>query len=505
MLQWLTRIFRCAAKWIITMYILFNQQPSIAQTPNKFNEVRHLKTETGLEFGLWGGNGEVSPAPILFILSNTIDGTIGSEYFRQCGTKLAKQYGWLCVSLDLPYHGKFQNKNLPKELDGWANAVQRGENFVLENNLRMQEILNFLIRKKYGDPKNIAVCGTSRGGYLALQFAAFEKRVKSAAVFSPVTDLFALQEFKDIKKISSLSPFFLDNQVNELSKKRIWMVIGNNDQRVGTDQAIQLARKISSKVSTEQGKDKGEIELNVMFELKGHTTPEGAKNRAFEWLLNDFRALLPDGKIYYPMLGPEPDIYEPMVESFRFQPHSKKDIILLGNSITFWGDWQQLTGLSYIKNRGIPGDNTFGVIKRLDEVIDRKPKKIFILIGINDLSANIPDSIILKNYKIIIDKINVGSPSTKIYFQTILPINDIHNKKSNIFTKHENIRKINTSLKQLAFNSKKMVVIDLYGLFADDSGYLKKEYTWDGIHLNMNGYNKWATILKNGKYLKLEK
>ncbi|HTN06170.1 GDSL-type esterase/lipase family protein [Agriterribacter sp.] len=483
--------------------ILFVHHCSLlAQVQNEFNgQVRHLKTESGLEFGLWGGNGGSSQVPILFILANTIDETLGSEYFRQCGTRLAKQYGWLCVSLDLPYHGRFQSEGFPKELKGWANAVQRREDFVSDNNLRMREILEFLIQRGYADPKRVAVCGTSRGGYLALQFAAFEERVKSVAVFAPVTDLFVLHEFSDFKKDVSPDSYSLANRIVELSKKNVWIAIGNQDQRVGTDQAVRLAREIS-KLSTEHIKGRGEIELNVMFEPGGHTTPRGAINRAVEWIHSRYTTLLTAPKWDSTS---RPDIFKSRVELFRSLPHSKKDIVFLGNSITFWGEWNQLTGLSRIKNRGIPGDITFGVLERLDEVIDGKPQKVFILIGINDLAANIPDSIILLNYKRIIHRIQTGSPSTKIYFQTILPTNDILNKGYSIYTKDENIRKINDALKQISFDSNRIEVIDLYELFADESGKLKKEYTWDGVHLNKNGYDQWVRLLRDGKYLKRRK
>ncbi len=105
-----------------------------------------------------------------------------------------------------------------------------------------------------------------------------------------------------------------------------------------------------------------------------------------------------------------PDIHKPQVELFKSMPHSRKDIIFLGNSLTFWADWSELLGSSRYKNRGIPGDITFGVLERLDDVIKGRPNKVFILIGINDLARNIPDSIILSNYQKIINKAKYGYP-----------------------------------------------------------------------------------------------
>jgi len=196
-----------------------------------------------------------------------------------------------------------------------------------------------------------------------------------------------------------------------------------------------------------------------------------------------------------------PAIYGARVGQFRSFEHSKKDIVFLGNSITFWGDWSELLGVKHIKNRGIPGDNTFGVLERLNEVINGKPAKIFILIGINDLAANIPDSIILQNYKRIIHRIQSGTPSSKIYFQTILPTNDSFNTMKNHCNKETHINHLNESLKEMP-DKEDIVVIDLFSNFTDEYGKLKKEYSWDGVHLTIAGYTQWVNVLKSGNYLK---
>ena len=74
------------------------------------------------------------------------------------------------------------------------------------------------------------------------------------------------------------------------------------------------------------------------------------------------------------------------------------DIIFLGNSITDGAEWNELFGDSHIKNRGISGDFTAGVISGLDEVTNREPVKVFPLIGANDLSRNISPDRVVKIY-----------------------------------------------------------------------------------------------------------
>ena len=195
-----------------------------------------------------------------------------------------------------------------------------------------------------------------------------------------------------------------------------------------------------------------------------------------------------------------PDIYPSRVDLFNSFRHSKKDIVFLGNSITFWGEWSELLGSPHIKNRGIPGDITFGVLERLDEVINGQPAKVFILIGINDIARNIPDSVTIRNYKRMVERIKTGSPRTKIFFQTLLPTNSAPNKLTAYYHKELQVKKINAAIRDLT-KEEHIGLIDLYASFADAEGNLPRQYTFDGVHLTKPGYDVWVDVLKKGKYL----
>jgi lysophospholipase L1-like esterase len=190
-----------------------------------------------------------------------------------------------------------------------------------------------------------------------------------------------------------------------------------------------------------------------------------------------------------------PALYDFKVQLYQSYPQSKNEVIFLGNSITERVDWNELLGICNVQNRGISGDITFGVLQRLSEVIDEHPKKVFILIGINDVSRNIPDSIILKNYRRIIERIKAGSPDTKIYFQTLLPVNNEFTQFKSHYNKDEHILWLNEQIKKLG-REEKITVIDLYPHFLDNQNKLDKKYTLDGLHPNAEGYKVWAAILK---------
>jgi len=247
------------------------------------DSIKHFITPNGINYGIWGNYTTSDKIPLLFVLSGTIEESLGSPYFRQCGDQLGQEYGWMCVSIDLPYHGKYKQEGVPSELAGWAYGFDNGINFVHDNNIRLQSVLNELIARYHIDLNRIAVCGTSRGGYLAMHFAAFEPRINAALVFAPVVNLFCLKEFSIIDRSSKVIDSDLYKKIPDLLLKNLFIVIGADDKRVGSDEVIQFAHEIVKKRLT--GGMLGNFELNVMNEPKGHTTPKGGLDRAVKWIL----------------------------------------------------------------------------------------------------------------------------------------------------------------------------------------------------------------------------
>lgn len=59
-------------------------------------------------------------------------------------------------------------------------------------------------------------------------------------------------------------------------------------------------------------------------------------------------------------------------------------VVMLGDSIIEQGLWSELTGCRNIVNRGIGSDTTAGVLNRIDEIIALKPRRVYLMIGVND-------------------------------------------------------------------------------------------------------------------------
>jgi len=190
-----------------------------------------------------------------------------------------------------------------------------------------------------------------------------------------------------------------------------------------------------------------------------------------------------------------PDHNKERVAIFEKEPVVTGKIIFLGNSITEMGNWAALTGDKSVINRGIGGDITYGVLKRLNDVIKRKPSKLFILIGINDIGKDIPDEAIANNYVTIIKRVQAGSPDTKIFMQSILPVNPGVPNFPQHYAKQDHVVHTNQLLREVA-RLTRIQFINIFPLFLDDQQYLDKKYTFDGLHLNPNGYEVWVNYLK---------
>ena len=166
----------------------------------------------------------------------------------------------------------------------------------------------------------------------------------------------------------------------------------------------------------------------------------------------------------------------------------------MGNSITDGSEWNELFGDKKIKNRGISADITPGLFFRLDEVVGRKPDKIFLLIGTNDLARGIPADTMLKNIFLINRFIKQESPTTRLYVQSILPVNDVFG----LFTGHTGntlaILRANEILRNAA-NTEGYTFIDLYPHFINAEGKLDTMYSNDGLHLMGGGYLLWKHLI----------
>lgn len=181
---------------------------------------------------------------------------------------------------------------------------------------------------------------------------------------------------------------------------------------------------------------------------------------------------------------------------FEKLPIDSTDIVFLGNSITNGGEWAELFHDARIKNRGISGDICEGVYDRLDAITQGKPNKIFLLIGVNDISRGTSTDSISSAVKKIIKKIKYDTPRTKVFLQSVLPINPDFGMFESHIKRVSEIKCLNEKLIRLA-KEENVSYIDLYSHFVlPKSDKMNPQYTNDGLHLLGEGYLKWVEIIR---------
>ena len=171
----------------------------------------------------------------------------------------------------------------------------------------------------------------------------------------------------------------------------------------------------------------------------------------------------------------------------------KNQTVLLGDSITDFFNWYELfydfskiSGQA-VYNRGISGDTTDRLLERLNEnVLNIEPKNIVLLIGTNDIGRELPLSMSVENVSKIIENTKKVCPDINFILQAVYPINRGMRDK---FEKRSN-EKIDIMNKEFIKLSEKYdcVWLDITDKLKDETGNLKKEYTYDGLHLNINAY-----------------
>lgn len=187
--------------------------------------------------------------------------------------------------------------------------------------------------------------------------------------------------------------------------------------------------------------------------------------------------------------------WEQKVSLFDHLPITNEDIVFLGNSITDGGNFEELFKREDVKNRGIRSDAIPGVMKRLDQVTKGHPKKIFLLIGINDVSHGLSVDVLAQRYENLVDEIIKRTPDTQLYIQSLMPINNSYGVYKGLKGKENVVRQFNERIKDIACK-RGLKYIDLWPFLADEKGRLDCKFTNDGLHLTGPGYRAWINGIR---------
>lgn len=178
------------------------------------------------------------------------------------------------------------------------------------------------------------------------------------------------------------------------------------------------------------------------------------------------------------------------------------DIIFIGDSIIEYYPLQELLGTSKaIVNRGIRGYQTGLLLDNLDaHLYGDAVDQIVILIGTNDIGKDIPMSQTLPNLESVIQTISRDYPLSQIKLVSILPVNEGEDFKQTVYIRtNEKIKAWNQAYQDLASAYMQVEFVPVFENLLDQKGQLKSDFTTDGLHLSVSGYQALSSTLK--KYI----
>lgn len=176
---------------------------------------------------------------------------------------------------------------------------------------------------------------------------------------------------------------------------------------------------------------------------------------------------------------------------------AKGQTILLGDSITEIFNWYELfadftkSKGQAVYNRGISGDTSDRLLERLDcNALNICPRNLVLLIGVNDLGLGAPPAFTAENVRAIATRVREQCPDTNLVLQGVYPVNKWVCREAFSMVgriRNETIAELNEKLKTIALHTG-AYWLDLTDVLADKKGRLAKEYTYDGLHLNVHGF-----------------
>jgi lysophospholipase L1-like esterase len=179
--------------------------------------------------------------------------------------------------------------------------------------------------------------------------------------------------------------------------------------------------------------------------------------------------------------------------------------VLVGDSLSLWFPTELLPSDRTWLNQSISGETALGLQKRLAVFDQTKPQRIFVMIGINDLQRGSGDQELLDTYWQIIMNLQQTHPGVMIVVQSILPhagaSTTAESREQLLAVPNNRIYKLNQQLAAIAQEAG-VEYLDLYPLFVDSEGFLRPEFTTDGLHLSPQGYLMWRSALQVFNQLK---
>ena len=191
--------------------------------------------------------------------------------------------GHYVLSFDLPHHGE-RVRRYGDGLAGMGRALMAGddpfEQFVADG----RAALDACVVRGIGGNGKIAAYGVSRAGYCCLRLAAADERIRAVAGLSPVTDWAIPAEFARVCEESRLGAVHLENWVDRLADRAVYLCVGGEDDVVGTECCVAFAMRLRARQRQVLGEGRLLNQLHVV-DSPGHSPARYWRLDATEYLL----------------------------------------------------------------------------------------------------------------------------------------------------------------------------------------------------------------------------
>ncbi|MBI4979321.1 MAG: hypothetical protein HZC28_17705 [Spirochaetes bacterium] len=164
--------------------------------------------------------------------------------------------------------------------------------------------------------------------------------------------------------------------------------------------------------------------------------------------------------------------------------------IFYGDSITNAWPLSEFFPNHSLLNRGIGGDNIYGLYDRLnDDVLPYRPERVFMMIGINGIQE--PESVILEHIEAVAGMMT--TQGIKVYLSSILPLRKPDSWDR--FQYQDKIVSVNGTLAHWA-KSNAAGFLDYHSRVKDETGQLAAECAQpDGTHVTFEAYRRMSEVV----------
>lgn len=225
---------------------------------------------------------DLGPLPALFYFALSGADSLSLDPFNQPAQYLQGRMIRI-FSLTLPGHE--EGLLAANALSLWAEDMRKGIDRIGLFLDQVAQAMDFIIEKKFADPKKMGVMGLSRGGWIALHAAARNANLRFVLGFAPLTQLKLLKEFASLQESPLLNQFNIESLAPLLCTRRIRFYIGNRDTRVGTQECFDFTMRLSEEAA-KHGIRTPSVELFITPSIgrDGHgTSPETFREGAL-WI-----------------------------------------------------------------------------------------------------------------------------------------------------------------------------------------------------------------------------